>query len=358
MSRRLVICVGGTAGHLFPAQALAEQLLKREQPPQILFIGHGLAVNPFFDRGRFAFEEVEGGPFKLSTALRLAKGYRRSLRLLNSFSPHLVVGFGSYHSFPPLLAARRLLLPMVLHEANAYPGRVNRLFSSYARVTGIQFDLASRRLRGPSERVGMPLRIDREVGDRAPLLREMGLEEGRTTLLVFGGSQGARRINELVEGAAQRLSCDRIQIIHLTGDESAAERLGEVYRELRIPSYVRSFERQMGRVWCCANLAISRAGASSIAEQVQWKVPAILIPYPYAADQHQDYNAQQVADFGGALVLPEKGLSSDRLCNAVCELIEGPRLREMRRRLGDYRERQPDRFAALVQDHLKLESEN
>jgi UDP-N-acetylglucosamine--N-acetylmuramyl-(pentapeptide) pyrophosphoryl-undecaprenol N-acetylglucosamine transferase len=347
--KRLIICVGGTAGHLFPAQALARQLLENDSPPELLFIGHGLATNPFFDREAFSFEEVEAGPIR--RAMEIVKGYRRSLRLLKSYSPDLIVGFGSYHSFPPLLAARRLSLPMVLHEANAYPGRVNRLFSSYAKVTGVHFASASGRLKGRSELVGLPLRVNRAEGDRSEALRALQLEEGRTTLLVFGGSQGARRINQLVEEVDW--PSDRVQVIHLTGDGEATQRLRRRYEKLGLPAYVQTFERQMERVWCCADLAISRAGAASIAEQRRWRVPALLIPYPYAADRHQDYNAQEVAGLGGALVLPEKGLSSNDLGNRVREIIGGSQLQEMRQKLCQSRESNPDRFADLVSNVLK-----
>lgn len=356
--KRLVICTGGTAGHLFPAQALAEELLSSASPPDILFLGHGLASNRFFDRDRFSYEEVNAAPFRPSGLLPLLRGYRKARALLSSFAPDLAVGFGSYHALPPLLAARRRKVPVVLHEANAYPGRVVRLLSPYAEVTGLHFEGAGDYLRGRSEVVGMPVRrgCRLEARERDLLLRDWQLEPQRTTLLIFGGSQGAHRINELVEGAAERWKGRPFQVIHFTGDATTADRVRRRYRELGLLCYVRSFEPEMERAWRCADFVISRAGASSLAEQRLWAVPGLLIPYPYAADRHQEYNARHMEQLGGAVVLSESSLSSEGLARVVEEVIEGPKLDEMRRKLKAHPVDPPDQFARLVQRYLIRES--
>ena len=312
---RIAIAVGGTGGHIHPAQALAEEF------EQTLFIGGGLTTNPYFDRDRFEFEEVRAGrPVK--GAMQILQGIRQSRAILKRFAPDVVVGFGSFYSFPVLMAAK---CPIVLHEANTLPGRVIRYFAKKADAVALHFPVTARYLKGKRVHVGMPM-TPLSPTDRDAARSHFGLQPTQRTYLVFGGSQGARPINAAF---AEAMGSMQGQVIHLAGDPTSADSLRSLYRELGVRAYVAAYERRMDLAWGAADLAIMRAGAGSMAEMRAHRVPAIIVPWPGAADRHQEANADYAEAMGGALHLPQSQLSAAGLRSA----IEGLDLRAMSRRL-------------------------
>ena len=323
MGKRVLLAVGGSGGHLFPAQALAQQL----DDVEILFAGHGLSSNRFFSGERF--EEVPSGG---RVSWQLVEGLWMARNLLKRFRPQLVVGFGSFHAAPVIAAAVTGRVPLLLHECNAVAGRVVRWCAPWAKMTTLYFPEA--RVRGRSMPVQMPIRPVQLMQD-ALGLKEWGLEPGRLTVLVMGGSQGAKALNEQVPlGLAQcRLP---LQVIHLAGDESRVAGVEALYRAAGCPARVMAFESQMDKLWSVADLAICRSGANTCAELVASGVPSILVPYPLASDRHQDANAAVLAEkAGGAMILSQEALTPARLGQAV-EQISG-RLGEMRGKLERYR---------------------
>lgn len=232
---------------------------------------------------------------------KIARGVLQCRALVNEFSPDAVVGFGSFYTLPVLVAAKLQKIPIVLHEQNSIPGKVNRLFSPYARVTGLTFPESASHLKGPTRLVDFPLR---SCGEDDPW-RYFGLEPGRKTLLIFGGSQGAKRLNALFLEAVKEL--DDVQVLHF-GVETT------LYQELGIPHVVKPFEPKMHLALAIADLAITRAGAGTIAELNHTKTPAILVPFPYATDNHQEKNARA---FVGGEVYIEKELSAETLVHAI-----------------------------------------
>lgn len=334
MSKKIVIAAGGTGGHTFPAQALAEQLLKKDPTVRLLFLGHGLASSPFFDSRRWPHHDIQSAAFKskhplevFRAARKITSGIAESRRILKSFKPDVVVGFGSYHTLPVLAATRLLRIPMVLHEGNSIPGKVNKLFSRYARVTGLHLPEAAEFLKGKTLVTGMPLRggYDPKYGSQEEARKYFRLDPNTFTFLVFGGSQGALALNLLFSNAiVDHLSkrTKRYQIIHLTGDAILAEELEQLYEREGVRAYVRDFESNMDKAWQASDLIVSRAGASTIAEQMQMEVPGILVPYPHATDGHQDRNADHmVNEVGGAIKCYEAELTSERLAEAVSDLV-------------------------------------
>jgi len=344
---RVVICTGGTAGHLFPAQQLACEL----EGFDLLFMGAGLAHSPFFDRTRFAWEETRSGPLSFKGAFDLARGYAKAVGHLRRFRPDLVVGFGSHHSFPPLAAAQRLRIPHILYAADAAPGKVVRLLAPSAVAAGIYFPAAAERLRCPCTLVSMPLRHTAPA-EREQLFERWGFEEGRQVVLVFGGSQGARRINELMDECADRLRGRPLQILHMTGDASWTARLAARYDESCLPARVVDFEPNMADLWSVADLAVSRAGASSIAERIEWQVPGVVIPYRHAS-AHQTSNARYLEEAGGALVAQEEGLDGSGLSERLFEALEGAAA--ARKRLEALREQPRITLADLVKQELRVD---
>jgi len=330
--RKIIIAAGGTGGHLFPAQGFAKELQQKEQA-EVLFVGGGLSKNPYFRKELFLFQEVESAtPFKgniFRSLGKLIKGTFQSFRVLGDFRPDLLVGFGSFHSFPVLLAALCKKIPIVLFEANAYPGKVNRFFSRWAKYSCVQFAESKKYLKGDVREVAMPLwiREEEKLYTQAEACSYFGLQPGRPTVLVFGGSQGAVSINRIFEEVAS----PEVQVIHLAGKEARIDVLRDVYARKGVSACVKSFEDKMSMAWRAAHFAICRAGAATLSEAIAFEVPMILIPYPYAADDHQKKNAQFVEKkIGAAIVLEETQLSKESLAHAMEKMLTGGTLEKMR----------------------------
>lgn len=366
MPKNIIIATGGTGGHVYPAMALAQQLLKDIPDIRILFLGGGLGKNRYFDRASFDYQAIPCGTFvnKSPKALfgalgSIIRGIWQSYRIIRKFQPDMVVGFGSYFSFPPMVAAKMRSVYMIVHEANSIPGRVNRLLAPWADVAAVHFPETLHLLKGNALEVGMPLRSGFQKAsvsqDQARL--HYGLHSDRPTLLVFGGSQGARSINGLIRHALEQLPHVRqLQVLHITGDSQIVGELQDAYQRLGIKACVKPFEERMDLAWQAATMVISRAGAGTIAEQLEFEVPGILIPYPYAADNHQEHNADfMVATVGGAVKLHEKGLTAERLAACLEEfIIDEEVLQDMRKAMTTYKKRARSKdLCSLVKEHLE-----
>lgn len=318
--KKIVITAGGTGGHIFPAVAIAESLAADRLNHDLLFIGGGLAKNSFFARHPYPFKDISCSPFHVRnpfkapmTLWRIAKGIIQSIIHLRKFKPDLVIGFGSYHTFPVLYAASMLNYPIVLHEANAIPGKVIRFFSKKSKITGLHFAEAAKYLQGNIAHVGMPIKKN--------LLQNVTKEEARKyyglnpkvpTILIFGGSQGASALNQWLPECFLELKRP-FQIIHLSGNDIETELLKDFYDKYSIKSAVKTFEDRMHYAWQAADFIISRSGAGTIAEMVHFQKTGMLIPYPWAADNHQTRNAEVLSGRGAAVLIPEKCLHLDEL---------------------------------------------
>lgn len=347
---KIILAAGGTGGHLFPAQGLAMQLMREDPGIQLLFAGAGLAENVHFDREKFSFCAVASmTPFRgnpLRSIKFLWKGIRESLNLLKEQKPDLVVGFGSFHSFPVLCAAAIKRVPFVLFASDSVPGKVIRLFSRRALFTGVFFEEAKSYLKGSSVEVDIPLRKARTKLAAEEARLKLGLKPDLPTLLVFGGSQGARQINNTVLQLLPQLK--EYQLIHLTGNDEMA---GEVQKHCQIPHYVRKFEPNMDLLWSAADLAICRSGAMTFAEVIFHEVPAILIPYPFASEQHQMKNAQILEQkVGGGICLPEQMLTPELLLKT----IKNADIQKMKKAIGAYKQKQKkEELSRLVLGELQ-----
>jgi UDP-N-acetylmuramate--L-alanine ligase/undecaprenyldiphospho-muramoylpentapeptide beta-N-acetylglucosaminyltransferase len=326
---KILFAVGGTGGHIFPAQALASDLVSRDATNEILFVGGGLADNDFFTAEHINYKEVSYSPLSIKALLKCAykitKGIIQSKKILRDFKPDIVIGFGSHHSFPALAAAQLLKIPVMLYESNSIPGRVNRLFSKYSVVTAITLGDIMGRLQGATTAVKMPLRqgCQRSEEERTKGYQYFGLENDKTTILVFGGSQGAKAINDKFRVAIEAMThVEDIQVLHFVGKTSKPEEYQTFYKERHIPSCVKTFEKKMNLAWQVADIFIARAGATTLAEQEAFEVPGILIPYPYALDKHQDSNARFMAEtVGGAMTLYEEQCTPNALEEAMRNTI-------------------------------------
>lgn len=350
--KKIMIATGGTGGHIYPAIALAQQLMQDSSDHEVLFVGGGLSGNRYFDPSVFNSSTVPCGAFTRKSPMALAKsclnishGIWQSRAIIRKFNPDVVVGFGSYYSFPPLIAAKLQSIPIVLHEANSIPGKVNRLLAPWAAAVGVHFPKTIDLLKGNCVEVGMPLRSGFQRGGTDPTLAAsyFGLRPDRSTLLIFGGSQGAQAINSRVHGALKLLT-DRVpvQVIHIAGDDQSAESLQKIYAQSGIHACVKSFETRMDLAWQAADLVICRAGAGTIAEQFEFEVPGILVPFPRAADNHQEFNADFIVKTVGAgKMIKEESFNERFLAYHLLELFNngGDALMKMRVAMADYKKR-------------------
>lgn len=333
---RCLLAGGGTTGHLAPGLAVAEVLKSRGA--EILFVGSpsGPEVRIVPQSG-YPFKAVNvigRGPGRVTArnakaAVVFGAATVRALAIVRSFRPDVVVGTGGYVSLPPAVAARLLGIPLVLHEQNSVPGMANRVARRFAAAVGVSFPGTERFFGGGARLVGNPVRAVLREFDRAALrpsgLAEFGLEEGRRTLLAFGGSQGARSINEAVLGAYDSLRASPLQILHLAGprnaaavEEAVANRRSEGDNLLyRVVGYTDSMEL----AYACADLALCRSGASTVAELAAVGLPAILVPLPISLDDDQRKNAEAVVQAGGALMVPNADLNPQVVVDIVGELM-------------------------------------
>ncbi len=366
MTKKILMTVGGTGGHVYPALALAKQLLEVVPGLELHFAGGKLDSNRYFNEKSFPIHSTScaflnsKNPFKLIlNGFSIAQGFWQSHQILRSFRPDLVVGFGSYHTFPTLLAAKWAGFPIVLHEANSIPGKVNRYFAPYAKATGIHFPITASLLKGTTVEVGMPLRegFRHNLRSKKEARAHYQLHPAKTTLLIFGGSQGAQAINRLIIEALNyhpQLFREQLQVIHIAGTQEAVERIRGGYLHHRIDACVKDFEPRMDLAWEAADFFVGRAGAGTIAEAMEFETPGILIPFPRAADGHQDKNADFMAQVvGGAEVYIEKELTAEILSQAVASYLNINKLSRLRDAIQRYKQivRRKD-FCTLIRTML------
>lgn len=345
--KKILIAAGGTGGHIYPAIGTADKLIDLDPTICIRFAAAGLENNPFFNQKKFAWESISSATPNLNRSIfkncgLIAKGIWQSCKLLSSYQPDLVVGFGSYHSFPILAASTLLRYPIALHEQNSKPGKVNRLFSKYAKLTGVFFPSASQYLKNETIVLPMPLREGLSCLNLSQdeALKYYELESGNLTLLVFGGSQGAHFINKNIPPLLKEIAESAIQVLHFTGNEHEAEKTKQIYSKASIKAVVKVKEDRMDFAWKAADLAIVRAGAVTIAEQIEFEVPAVFIPFPHAADGHQESNADFVVNtVQGGWKWKEEGWNMAEIKSLIKNLIKNKSLlMEKKQNLAAYKQ--------------------
>jgi len=336
---------GGTGGHLFPALAIGRALRARWPGGAVLFVGSAAGL----ERGAVAAEGwefaglgvrgVKGrGPLRAATALALLlRALREARGRLRAFRPDVVVGTGAYVSAPVVLAARSLGVPVVLHEQNAYPGLANRWLARWARPAAVAVGMPAAAPFFPWNRVavtGNPVRHEVLGGDRAAARTAFGIAPARVVPLVFGGSQGAHRINMAVLEALPLLGPERerLHFLHATGEKDC-EAVREGYGARGFRATVAPFLRDMGAAYAAADVAVCRSGAITLAELAAAGKPALLVPYHYAANDHQRLNAEAFAEAGAAQTLADRDLTGTGVAAFVRRACREPEaLREMGRR--------------------------
>ncbi len=334
-----VIACGGTGGHLFPGLAVAEVLRGRGHEVMLFISEKEIDALAVSGRTEFRFEKLPtvGLPSPFSPAIvRFTQRFNESLSLCRqfyrSFNPQVVLGMGGFTSTAPILAGRFRRIPTFIHESNAIPGKANRWTARLVRSVLLGFkECAQFFPKVPTEITGTPVRADLKKMDQGAARRKLGLREDLRTVLVMGGSQGASGINQSMIKSLPALQGEPFQVIHLSGARD--ERLAaDNYQREGIPAYVAAFHHTMEEVYSAADLAVARSGAASLAELAAFALPAVLIPFPYAAEDHQTRNAEIFVRAEAAFMMKEAELSGDLLGKKLSEMLSDPqRLQRMAR---------------------------
>jgi UDP-N-acetylglucosamine--N-acetylmuramyl-(pentapeptide) pyrophosphoryl-undecaprenol N-acetylglucosamine transferase len=328
---KVVLAGGGTGGHIFPALALARELRVRDIEAVMIGTARGLEAAAFMAEGFsveiIRVEKLRG--MKVRTQARslflLPQALIHALLLLGHHRPHVVVGMGGYAAGPVSMAAVLRRIPLLIHEQNVSPGMTNRVLARVADTVAVTFE-ESRSVFGRNVVVtGNPVRREILEADRRKGQEAFDLDSRKATVLVFGGSQGAHQINRAVAEALPLLEewRDRLQIVHATGERDRGE-MEEAYRAWKGEARVLSFIHDMASAFAAADLVVSRAGATTIAELTALGKPALLIPYPFATNDHQRENAEELMRAGGGRLILDRDLTGNRLASELHTLLQNP----------------------------------
>ncbi len=318
---RVIIAGGGTGGHVIPALAIAQELRAQYQA-EVEFVGTSRGIETrLVPAAGFELHLIQVGQLnrvgirtRIKTVVDLPRAVLQSLGLIRKFRPDVMIGVGGYASGPAMLAGGIVNVPLVAFEPNSIPGFANRVMAPLVRAAAVQFEATCRYFRNCNV-TGVPVRNEFFLIAPRPA-------NAPPTLLVFGGSQGAHAINVAVLEALPRLASllPKIHIIHQTGEKDFADAQA-AYSKANISAEVSPFIDDMPGAFARADLLVCRSGASTVAEVTAAGRPAIFIPLPTAADDHQRHNAAALADANAARLLPQSGLTSDRLAQEITDLL-------------------------------------
>jgi UDP-N-acetylglucosamine--N-acetylmuramyl-(pentapeptide) pyrophosphoryl-undecaprenol N-acetylglucosamine transferase len=332
-----VIACGGTGGHLFPGLAVAEVLRERGHDVLLFVSEKEVDAMALKEHPEIAVEKLPSiglpSPFSpaiLGFARRFNESLARCRAIYRRFKPQVVLGMGGFTSTAPVLAGKLRGVPTFIHESNAIPGKANKITARLVRAVLLGFkECAPFFPKVKTEVTGTPIRTELQRIDRRTAREQIGLDAQTMTLLLMGGSQGASGINQAMIRSLPALSQCALQVIHLTG--AREEKLvADNYQRAKMRAFVTAFHHHMEKLYSAADFVVARSGAASLAEIAAFSLPSILIPYPFAADDHQARNAEVFARAGAAIVVRESEISSDALARQIRGFIDDPvRLRRM-----------------------------
>lgn len=332
--KRVLIAAGGSGGHIFPAVALARRLKEKAPGVDIFFVGSDKSLDKsIFQKERLDYALLSANKLPYRKSIKTVLFFFglfldtiRSFFIVLSKRPSVVVGFGGYVSTPISAAAFLFRIPVVAHEQNVAPGRANRVLFRFATKIAVSFS-ETQSLLGPlsgkSVYTGNPIRASLyKKDDRLSSAKRLGLDPGKFTILVIGGSQGARSLNEKFLAALSKIddkTREALQVVHITGAADYAAATGE-YKKLGLEHRVYSFVDEIEDAYSVSDLAVTRSGASAIFELALFGKPMMLVPYPFASS-HQTENARVFSKRGAAVELCEETLTGDRFKEEIMYLL-------------------------------------
>jgi UDP-N-acetylglucosamine--N-acetylmuramyl-(pentapeptide) pyrophosphoryl-undecaprenol N-acetylglucosamine transferase len=327
---RIIIAGGGTGGHIFPAIAIANALRRKDPTISILFVGA---------KGKMEMEKVPQAGYEiigldiagfnrssllknLALLFKILKSMGQASKVMNDFNPDVVVGVGGYASFPMLRIAQKIGIPTLIQEQNSYAGKTNKLLGKKAARICVAYDGMDKVFpEYKIKKTGNPVRdtIENITISRPEGLKHFSLEEDKKTLLVVGGSLGAKSVNEAIEKHIDKLLKNNIQLIWQTGKNFVHKAAEQAVDHRSV--WVNDFISQMEYAYAAADLVVSRAGALAIAELCIVKKPVLFVPYPHAAEDHQTVNALSLVNQNAALMVPD-GEALDKVVPMIIELAK------------------------------------
>lgn len=373
---KIIFAGGGTAGHINPALAVAQYIRDKEPESEILYVGvKGGMEERLVKNAGFAFKGIKVSGFSRKLNLsslkknivavkRVITSSSESKKIINDFNPDVCMGTGGYVSGPILRVAAKMGIPIVIHEQNAYPGVTTKMLSKYAGKVMLSMMQAQKHLSPKCDVVytGNPVRKDILVADKENARRLLGLDN-RPVILSFGGSLGAKAVNEAVAGLISTKSItDKYQFIHAYG------KYGKWFPDLLIKKgvnlkkhkniHISEYIDNMPTCLAAADICICRSGATSLSELQVMGKPSILIPSPNVAENHQFHNAMALVNNNAAEIIEEKDLNSEKLIDCVKKLIDNPiKLKEFERNLKNMAVYDSsDRIYKAIKETLKSKS--
>lgn len=321
---KVLVAAGGTGGHITPGLAIANKL--KEEGNNVIFVGTtgGMEVD-LVPKAGFELRYIHargltsGIKAKVRAGIELIKGISEVKKIIKEEKIDLVVGTGGYVTAPAMIAALRLKIPTLIHESNALPGKTTKLLASKVDVVAVGFKEAIERLPDAKHIVftGNPTKLQDSLS-KNECKNKLGIE--KPMVLVFGGSQGAKKINEVMIELINNFKDDEYNIIYATGPKNYDEIISKISNNtssIKIEKYIYNMEEVMS----AADLAVCRSGALTVTELGIVGLPAILIPFPYAAENHQYYNAKTISDSGAGIIIEEKDLTYEKLKKQIDLLI-------------------------------------
>ncbi len=335
---RILVTGGGTGGHIYPALAFIRYVQKIQPDSEFLYVGtHRGLENKIVPETGISFKTIKIQGFKrklsfdnLKTVQLFLESIKRSKEILREFKPDVVIGTGGYVSGSVVYAAARMKIPTIVHEQNSVPGITNKFLSRFADKVGICFpDAAQYFPENKTVLVGNPRAQEVVTSGKSDVLEQYKLLPDTPTVLIFGGSQGALKINQAVIQALPKFSQKDYQVLYASGDRyynEISEKIDveKISRNLSLQPYIKNMTDVMANV----DLLIGRAGATSIAEFTALGLPAILIPSPYVTNDHQTKNAQSLVNAGAVKMIADANLTGENLVEAVDEIMNNNEKRE------------------------------
>ncbi len=331
-NKKVLMVVGGTGGHIYPGLSLTSELKKRRKDINIsFFTDKRMLAKNILGRLNYRVYRVTSFPFPRKKFWHICCfisktliGFLESFILLKKRKPDLIIAFGAYISVPVVLAGAVMKIPVILHEQNYFPGMANRFLAFCASSIAVTFK-ASGEYFPPGKTVltGNPVREEIVNSSRQKGLERLKLSTDRMTILVFGGSQGAKDINISFPGVLPYLEGlkNKLQFIHISGERDFME-VSNKYKKAKIKARVFKYLQKMHYAYSAADIVVCRAGATTVAEISSRGIPAVFIPYPYATSSHQALNAKAICERGGGVRLPDKDISPEAIALKLVPLIK------------------------------------
>jgi len=344
---RVIIAIGTTGGHIYPGMAVSEKISRDGNEVILLTRSGGIAENILKNYNyKILYIMGEGlkrkfSPSAVKFILKLAGGFIQSFIIVLKHKPDVILGMGGHITFPVVLAGRIMGKPCIVHEQNVLPGLAVKMLSGIADAVAVSFEKTKGYLRTRNTVLtGNPIRESIKNVSRKAAEAVLGLKGAGKTVLVFGGSQGALTINNAFTEALKFMEHlkDKIRIIHITGPQHYMS-IKEKYDGTKYNALVLPFLKQMECAYACADLIISRAGATTVSEISAVAIPSILVPYPFATKDHQTENAKVLAEAGGAIIVKDSELNGEMLADTVGSMIKDEKkLNEMKAGMSGFKE--------------------